>query len=302
MSAEFTHKQAIAALDAGELAALKETADGPGLKRLAVHLGLLGATGLSVLTLPAGVPWLIVLIAHSILLVFLFTAAHEAIHGTAFRSAWINEAVATGAGFLLLLPPRWFRYYHLAHHRFTQDPANDPELASPRPAGWPAYLLYLSGLPYWQAMAAALLNDALRRDPGPFVPKAARARVRSEARAYLAAYAALAGASAIFGWTWPVWLWVVPVLLGQPFLRAYLLAEHAGCPLVADMLANSRTTFSNAAVRFLAWNMPHHSAHHALPVVPFHRLPRLTALIEARLKITSPGYLAAHRDIRAGWA
>lgn len=100
---------------------------------------------------------------------------------------------------------------------------------------------------------------------------------------------------------WLLYLWVIPVLLRQPFLRAYLLAEHAACPLVADMLANTPTTFCNGAIRFLAWNMPQHTAHHAMPTVPFHRLPQLSRLLESRLKATARGYADAHRQIRRTW-
>lgn len=49
-----------------------------------------------------------------------------------------------------------------------------------------------------------------------------------------------------------LWVWLVPVLLGQPFLRLYLLAEHGDCPKVANMFQNTRTTFTNRIVRFLA--------------------------------------------------
>jgi fatty acid desaturase len=122
-----------------------------------------------------------------------------------------------------------------------------------------------------------------------------------EARLHLADMVLLAAASIAFGWTWPLTLWVIPALLGQPFLRAYLMAEHGGCPLVANMLANSRTTYTNALVRFLAWNMPYHSAHHAVPTVPFHRLPDLNDSLETRLKVTARGFGEAHRQIRASW-
>mgnify|MGYP006196823413 CR=1 FL=1 len=114
-------------------------------------------------------------------------------------------------------------------------------------------------------------------------------------------YAALAAGSVAAASAALVWAWLVPLLLGAPFLRAYLLAEHGACPLVADMLMNTRTTFTNRLVRFLAWNMPYHTAHHVLPVVPFHRLAALTALLERRLATTAGGYLDAHRQIRAGW-
>jgi len=83
----------------------------------------------------------------------------------------------------------------------------------------------------------------------------------------------------------------------QPMLRAYLLAEHTGCPLVPDMLTNSRTTFTHRAIRWLTWEMPWHTAHHAAPTVPFHRLATLSAEIEGALKSTAQGHIDAHHQI-----
>jgi fatty acid desaturase len=89
-------------------------------------------------------------------------------------------------------------------------------------------------------------------------------------------------------------------LLGQPFLRLYLLAEHTGCPLIANMLENSRTTLSLAPIRRLAWNMPYHAEHHACPALPFHALPAAHRLLRARIPVQAPGYVAVHREIVAG--
>jgi fatty acid desaturase len=298
---DYTHREAIAALSEEELARLKETADRPGLVHLAGHLGLLVATGAAVLLAPNWPLWLAAALAHGVVLIFLFTLEHEAIHGTAFRTSWLNRAAAEVAGFLVIVPPRWFRYFHFAHHRHTQDRQRDPELETPKPNGWWGYVRHLSGLPYWKAQISAILGNAMGRQPGSYVPASARARVIAEARCYLTAYAGFAVLCIVTGWTWPLALWLVPLLLGQPFLRAYLLAEHGACPLVADMLANTRTTFTNRFVRFLAWNMPYHTAHHVLPVVPFHRLGTLTGLLEHRLATTAQGYLDAHRQIRSHW-
>jgi fatty acid desaturase len=93
--------------------------------------------------------------------------------------------------------------------------------------------------------------------------------------------------------------WAAPVLIGQPLLRLYLLAEHMGCPLVSDMLRNTRTTLSNAAVRRLAWNMPYHAEHHAFPAVPFHALPAVHRILRDDLVVVAPGYIAVQREILA---
>ena len=91
----------------------------------------------------------------------------------------------------------------------------------------------------------------------------------------------------------------MPALLGQPFLRAYLLAEHTGLPLVENFWENTRTTLTGLPVRFLAWNMPFHAEHHANPSVPFHALPQEHARQLENLKAIAPGYVAFHREWQA---
>ena len=86
------------------------------------------------------------------------------------------------------------------------------------------------------------------------------------------------------------------MVLGQPMLRLYLMAEHGRCPPVANMLENTRTTFTNRLVRWIAWNMPYHAEHHAWPTVPFHKLPSLHRLTRPHLKKTSDGYISFHRE------
>jgi fatty acid desaturase len=300
MEKEVTHKEALSLISGSELARLRLLSDWPGARHLAGHLLILAATGFAVLH-TTGIYWLAASIAHGVVLIFLFTPLHEAIHGTAFRSPWLNAVVSHLAGYLLLLPPRYFRYFHFAHHRFTQDPRSDPELESPKPQTWLQYVWYLSGIPYWKAAALVLFNHAQGRKIGAYVPAPAVPKLIREARLFLLAYVLTVILGFSLELNWILYLWLFPALLGQPFLRAYLLAEHAACPLVADMLANTRTTFCNAAIRFLAWNMPHHTAHHALPTVPFHKLPDLTRLLDGRLKATAQGYGEAHRQIRQAW-
>ena len=88
--------------------------------------------------------------------------------------------------------------------------------------------------------------------------------------------------------------WVLPVMAGQPFLRLFLLAEHSDCAMSDDMYANTRTTYTNGAVRLLTWQMSFHVEHHAFPAVPFHALAQVNALIRDRIEVSAPGYLAVH--------
>jgi fatty acid desaturase len=197
-----------------------------------------------------------------------------------------------------MLPPEYFRSFHFAHHRFTQDPARDPELARPGPSTLPAYLWRISGLPYWYERLSVTLRHALSgRVTETFVQPAKARLIVREARILWGCYLGVIAASLYLRRADALWYWVLPAILGQPFLRLFLLAEHAGCPFVDDMRANTRTTYTNRVVLLLSWRMPYHAEHHCFPSVPFFALPRLNALIGARLEVTAPGYLAVHRRL-----
>ncbi|HEV3181487.1 MAG TPA: fatty acid desaturase [Steroidobacteraceae bacterium] len=277
---------------------LSQRSDARGARQLGTHVGLLTATGFLVWA-SRGHLWLTAaLILHGIVLSFLFCALHECIHRTAFASRSLNDAVAWVCGALLILPPNYFRLFHFAHHRFTQNRARDPELAVPAPATLAAYWWRVSGLPYWRERLQTTLRHAFTgRVTQPFIPPARAAEVVREARILWICYLGIAAASLYLQRADVLIYWIVPALLGQPFLRLFLLAEHSGCAFDDDMLANTRTTYTNAAVLLLTWRMPYHAEHHSFPSVPFHALASVNALLPAENRVTAPGYLALHRAL-----
>lgn len=286
-----TSEQFLAAVSAQERAALTRRRDGPGLWRLAVHLGAILVLGFGI---ALGLPrWWLLVPLQGLLIVCLFHLEHECTHQTPFRTRWINECAGHLAGFLILLPFRWFRYFHLAHHRWTNIPGRDPELATPVPQGVLGWAWYLSGLPYWGQMARVVWRLARGAETPDWLPERARSAATREARWMLAGYALAGGAAVI----WPalLWVWVLPAVLAQPALRLYLLAEHGDCPQVADMFDNTRTTLTNRALRFLTWNMPYHTEHHVWPSVPFHQLPQVHSRMAGLLRHRSSGYRAFTR-------
>jgi fatty acid desaturase len=282
------------------LVRLTARSDRKGLLQLACHLGVLLATGILVWSARSTPALLPAMLLHGIILVSLFAPLHESVHWTAFRSRRLSDVVAWACGVLLLLPPGYFRAFHFAHHRHTQNPARDPELASPKPRTLGAYLWHVSGLPYWRERIVTTVRHACGRVHEPFVGARQRPEIVREARLLLTVYLVILLASAAASSAALIYVWLGPVLLGQPFLRLYLLAEHTGCPLVASMLENSRTTLSLAPLRRLAWNMPYHAEHHAYPALPFHALPAAHRVLQARIAVQAPGYLAVHREIVAG--
>ncbi|MBL8710026.1 MAG: fatty acid desaturase, partial [Rhodospirillaceae bacterium] len=214
-----------------DLRALQERSDAKGLRHLAGHGAILLASGY-LLSL-AQVWWLLpAALLHGIALVFLFAPLHETVHRTAFKSRWLNDGIAFAIGVLLILPREYFRAFHFAHHRHTQDPARDPELASPRPATRGQWLLHVSGLPYWRGQIQGLVMRAGGKVGEDFYGNdAQRRKVVAESRLAIAIYAVIFIVSLVLASNIAWRYWLLPVLLGQPFLRLYLLAEHWGCPL-----------------------------------------------------------------------
>ncbi|NOD67020.1 fatty acid desaturase [Ruegeria sp. HKCCD7303] len=287
------HKDLIASLPAETKDRLQRRSNTAGLKHLSIYLAALSALSAAIV---AQIPfWPVLILPQGVLLVFLFTLSHECTHKTPFRTGWLNDAVGHLVSVPIALPFVWFRYFHLAHHKWTNDPQRDPELGGkPRPDSWSDLLIYLSGWPYWSGMAKVLVQNASGHLDAPYLPKRQHNAMKAEARILLGLYTltliSLTYSTILF------WVWLLPVLVAQPVLRLYLLAEHGLCPPVANMLENSRTTFTNRALRFLAWNMPYHAEHHSFPNVPFHHLPALHHWMRAHLKSTSNGYAEFTKD------
>lgn len=287
------HKTLLASLSDEERLSFTKKSDRAGLLMLGSHVvGLL----LSGAWIMSGYNfWQVVLVLHGIQLAFLFTLLHETAHDTPFESLSLNRWVARGCGVVLFLPAEWFRYYHLAHHRFTHDPERDPELAGPPMNSLWRYLLTISGLPIWKFHFATLFGTLMGKVNHDYLPERVRPRVVMEAKVMLLIYVLILSGSVYVESNVLLYLWLLPLLLGQPFLRLYLMAEHGRCPHVANMLENSRTTYTNTIVRWLAWNMPYHAEHHAYPSVPFYKLPAFHEVAKRHLKTTENGYTAFNK-------
>jgi fatty acid desaturase len=278
-------------LDLDTLRSLQTRSDSRGAARLAVHMACLAAAGWWV-AVASG--WMILpaVFVLGLAQAALFAPAHEAMHQTAFASRWANQVVGWLAAAPSLLSLEFYTAFHLAHHRHTQVPGLDPELLVEPPATPGRYVARVLGLPYW-SLRLLVIYDSWRGDMSryPFVTGRAAPAIISGVRAMSLMMVGGAVLSALlFGWRTPLLFWIGPQLVGQPPLRAYLLAEHTGCSHDRDGLTNTRTTMTNALVRLLMWNMPFHAEHHLYPSIPFHRLPDAHAAIRDRLGVVQHGY------------
>jgi fatty acid desaturase len=126
--------------------------------------------------------------------------------------------------------------------------------------------------------------------------------VRRWGRWLLALYAALLAGSLALGTDGLVWVWLLPLVIGAPLLRLYLVCEHTLCPNSDDGFANTRTTTSNPIVRFLMWNLPYHAEHHLFPNIAFYRLPEAHQYLRPHLKFVAKGYVQVNREIVRSFA
>jgi fatty acid desaturase len=280
------------------LRALTRRSDRRGAVQFAAHAGSMAAAALLVwLTRPHWYLLVPAMALYGVTIVTMFAPMHECVHRTAFSSRAANDAVGWIAGVLSFYNSTFYRHYHAWHHRYTQDPARDPELMYPKAGSLPEYVREIAGINFWLRRAIDYPSLALGRTRGlPFVPESARRRIAVSMSLQLLVYAAGA-ASLAFGSGAVLYYWFLPAILAQPLLRALLIVEHSGCSHDDNGLTNTRTTLTGFPIRLLMWNMPYHAEHHLYPAVPFHQLPALHLRIRDKLPNIAPGYLAANRAV-----
>ena len=68
---------------------------------------------------------------------------HEAGHGTAFKTDWMNNALYEIASFMVMREATVWRWSHNRHHSDTIIVGRDPEIAVPRPPSLRKFVLDL---------------------------------------------------------------------------------------------------------------------------------------------------------------
>ncbi|MBM4364416.1 MAG: fatty acid desaturase, partial [Deltaproteobacteria bacterium] len=282
-------------------------ASGPGLARVAVQLPLLVVSLVATVWLAgAGNPaWIAAVLLAGTVLVGFFAALHEAGHKTAFRSRPLNESLVWLAAFLMLQCPSFFREFHWEHHRETQSPTRDPELGGQAwlLGGWPSNLgIYpfrasgqalLAGKALFTVTSALLVTAAQWEKIFPFVRPDHRRRVQWESRLAIALWSAIFhfGSRDVPGFENALLAWPI----AHVWMGLFVTAEHSGRAIEGTQLERTRTTRSNALVRFHMWNMNYRAEHHAFPAVPGHALPELHRALGDGVHVTG-GYLAFHAE------
>ena len=213
---------------------------------------------------------------HGVVLNFLYAGQHELSHETVFKTKWLNEAFGRLIGFLMIFPRDFDKIQHWAHHQHTQNWEKDGELMR-APYTLRSYLLWFWGPTYWLSRVTRIIRFCRGEVLEPYIRTDQHHIVIREARIHAALYAAIALVSLAAGSWAAVILWLAPMLVMKPVHQLQNTIEHLGLSHKDNILENTRSTKTNAVMRWLCWQMPYHTAHHSFPAVPFWQLRELDA-------------------------
>lgn len=233
---------------------------------------------------------------------------HEAGHGTAFKTSWMNDVVYHIASFQVMRNPIAWRWSHARHHTDTIIVGRDPEIAWMHPINLTLKALaYIGIVDAWNSLKiiARQALGAFSDDEKDYVPENERPKAVFWARVHMAVYGvtgatALGMALAGFGWAAfiPLLLIGLPRIYGCWHMVMMGLLQHGGLAEdVLDHRLNSRTVYINPISSWIYWNMQYHIEHHMYPMVPYHALPKLHALIKDDLPPPNTSIADAYREM-----
>jgi len=276
--------------------------DGPAVRDTLIWFGLLLAFGLAGIAL-WGSGWALIPFA---LYGAIYASSsdsrwHEAGHGTAFKTDWLNNALYEVASFMVLRESVPWRWSHARHHSDTIIVGRDAEISFQRPIAIGGTILKFFSIPtffkYFQGVlrhAAGQITPAERS----YIPETEFGKVFLRARIYLLIYLAVIALAVAMRSILPLLFIGLPALYGTWLMVVYGGTQHAGlAENVLDHRLNTRTVTMNPINRYLYWNMGYHVEHHMFPMVPYFNLPKLHALMKADVPPPYNGLIEAWREI-----
>ena len=226
---------------------------------------------------------------------------HEAGHGTAFKTAWMNDVVYHIASFMVIRNPVNWRWSHARHHTDTIIVGRDAEIVWMHPVNlWMRLQAFFAIIDVYRSLKVLALNAMgdMSADQRDYIPASELPKAIFWARVHMAIYGATA-LTALATWSFlPLMLIGLPRMYGCWHMYMCGMIQHGGLAEdVVDHRLNSRTCYMNPVSRWIYWNMNYHVEHHMFPMVPYHALPRLHALIKDDLPVPCPSIWAAYREM-----
>jgi fatty acid desaturase len=264
------------------------------LLALPVHLAVIGAA--SVAIAKEWVPWQVIpLLSLAIGLSFagLMFLAHETLHGSVVRNQSVRNLVGRIAFLPFLLSPRlWCAWHNRVHHSHTNRADHDPD-------AYPTFDAYQSKRSVRVANAFAPGGGNWLKLLIPLsigfsfhslhVLVCARRWGYMDAREHRIACLET-GAAALFwiGVAWFVgfasflWVFVLPLVVANTIVMAFILTNHTLNPLTNqnDALLNTLSVRLPRALEWLTLNFGYHVEHHIFPTMSSRHAPAVRSLLQ----------------------
>ena len=264
---------------------LLERRDGPAIRDTIIWFGLLlGSAALAIYLWPSWWAALPLFVYGVIYGTTSDSRWHEAGHGTAFRTDWMNNALYEIASFMVMRESTVWRWSHTRHHSDTIIVGRDPEIAVPRPPDIKGIILTCFNIPVYINYFKHLVVHSMGRmfdDEKTYIPETEFHKIFFKARISLGIYLAAIGVAIYTHSILPFFFIGLPNFYGCWLMVVYGMTQHAGlAENVLDHRLNCRTVYMNPINRYLYWNMNYHVEHHMFPLVPYHALPKVHELIK----------------------
>ncbi|PYE53646.1 fatty acid desaturase family protein [Deinococcus yavapaiensis] len=215
---------------------------------------------------------------------------HEVLHGSVVRRAWLRDFIGAVCFWPFGVSTKlWRRWHNVEHHGQTQHPDLDPDafdtleaydghvgvrfLAKLPPRV--RSLLYFVSFTFWFSLHAILVRRAVRHQ----LSKQDRLTTRWQT---LAPYAFWVAFGVLVGPANFVLIYLLPVLIGNFLVIAYIATNHGLNPLTEtnDPLENSLSVVNPRWLDALHLNFSHHVEHHVLPSVNPVHAPKIKAALK----------------------
>jgi fatty acid desaturase len=286
---------------------LMKRVDGPAIRDTIIWLGLMIVFAAAAIWLWPSWWAVLPLLAYGVLYGSASDSRwHEAGHGTAFKTMWMNNGVYHIACFMIMRNPTRWRWSHTRHHTDTIIVGLDPEIAVMRPpVALKVALAYVGVLDAWDAIKMMVINTfgKITDEEKSFIPEMEWHKVILAARIWFVVYAATLATCFYLSSILPLLLIGLPRLYGCWHMVLVGLMQHGGlADNVLDHRLNSRTVYINPISRFIYWNMNYHIEHHMFPMVPYHALPKLHAMTKYDFPSPTTSIWAAYTEMFPIWA
>lgn len=303
-------------LDPLQLKTLNERSDFKGFLQAGGHLGLVILTGtLSFLFWQHGY-WgslIITLFLHGMIASFYINGIHEMVHGTVFKTSWLNDIFLNLYSFLDWQNHTEFWESHTEHHKYTLNFPDDMEVVLPKTLSFKDFLytgfinIYffievknkvMNSIHY--SMGKFRKDDKWFQKTIPITFHERRQNLISIARIRLFGHGLILIYSIFSGY------WILPFIIsfssslgGKWLFFLCNNSQHAGLiGNTPDFRLSCRTVYLNPIAEFLYWSMNYHIEHHMFAAVPCynlrkcheaikHELPPINSLFDAWYEIIS---------------